>query len=136
MSDISEQFFTQVSESIKSVFNLTSRIDERVKMIHEKQQEMDKKFSRLIESQGTLNSRVSVLESTSETEEIQNLEKTVHNMELMLKEVELKSAGNTGKWDVAADFGLKILWAIVAAAAIYYMGFKMTRNQVTPVFQN
>ena len=84
MSDISEQFFTQVSESIKSVFNLTSRIDERVKMIHEKQQEMDKKFSRLIESQGTLNSRVSVLESTSETGEIQELEKTVHNMELIL----------------------------------------------------
>lgn len=124
MSDISEQFFTQVSESIKSVFNLTSRIDERVKMIHEKQQEMDKKFSRLIESQGNLNSRVSVLESTSETEEIQKLEKTVHNMELMLKEVELKSAGNTGKWEVAAEFGLKILWACVAAAAIYYMGFK------------
>jgi predicted nuclease with TOPRIM domain len=124
MSDISEQFFTQVSESIKSVFNLTSRIDERVKMIHEKQQEMDKKFSRLIESLGTLNSRVSVLESTSETEEIQDLEKTVHNMELILKEVELKSAGNTGKWAVAADFGIKILWALVAAAAIYYMGFK------------
>ena len=124
MSDISEQFFTQVSESIKSVFNLTSRIDERVKMIHEKQQEMDKKFSRLIESQGTLNSRVSVLESTSEIEEVQNLEKTVHNMEIMLKEVELKSAGNTGKWAVAADFGIKILWALVAAAAIYYMGFK------------
>ena len=124
MSDISEQFFTQVSESIKSVFNLTSRIDERVKMIHEKQQEMDKKFSRLIDSQGTLNSRVSVLESTTETEEVQNLEKTVHNMEIMLKEVELKSAGNTGKWAVAADFGIKILWALVAAAAIYYMGFK------------
>ena len=124
MSDISEQFFTQVSESIKSVFNLTSRIDERVKMIHEKQQEMDKKFSRLIESQGTLNSRVSVLESTSETEEIQDLEKTVHNMELVLKEVELKSAGNTGKWNVVADFSLKILWAMAAAAAIYYMGFK------------
>jgi hypothetical protein len=124
MSDISEQFFTQVSESIKSVFNLTSRIDERVKMIHEKQQEMDKKFSRLIESQGTLNSRVSVLESTSDTEEIQNLEKTVHNMELMLKEVELKSAGNTGRWESVADFCLKILWATVAAAAIYYLGFK------------
>ena len=124
MSDISEQFFTQVSESIKSVFNLTSRIDERVKMIHEKQQEMDKKFSRLIESQGNLNSRISVLESTSDTEEIQSLEKTVHNMELILKEVELKSAGNTGKWEVAAGFSLKILWAIVAAAAIYYMGFK------------
>jgi hypothetical protein len=124
MSDISEQFFTQVSESIKSVFNLTSRIDERVKMIHEKQQEMDKKFSRLIESQGTLNSRVSVLESTSDAEEIQDLEKTVHNMELVLKEVELKSAGNTGKWNVVADFSLKILWAMAAAAAIYYMGFK------------
>ena len=124
MSDISEQFFTQVSESIKSVFDLTSRIDERVKMIHEKQKEMDKKFSRLIESQGTLNSRVSVLESTSETEEVQNLEKTVHNMEIMLKEVELKSAGNTGKWAVTVDFGIKILWALVAAAAIYYMGFK------------
>ena len=121
MSDISEQFFTQVSESIKSVFNLTSRIDERVKMIHEKQQEMDKKFSRLIESQGTLNSRVSVLESTSDTED---LEKTVHNMELILKEVELKSAGNAGKWNVVADFSLKILWAMAAAAAIYYMGFK------------
>ena len=124
MSDISEQFFTQVSESIKSVFDLTSRIDERVKMIHEKQQEMDKKFSRLIESQGTLNSRVSVLESTSEIEEVQNLEKTVHNMEIMLKEVELKSAGNTGKWDTAAELSLKILWAIVAAAAIYYLGFR------------
>ena len=124
MSDISEQFFTQVSESIKSVFDLTSRIDERVKMIHEKQQEMDKKFSRLIDSQGTLNSRVSVLESTTETEEVQNLEKTVHNMEIMLKEVELKSAGNTGKWDIVAGFCLKILWAIVAGAAIYYLGFK------------
>jgi hypothetical protein len=124
MSDISEQFFTQVSESIKSVFDLTSRIDERVKMIHEKQKEMDKKFNGLIESQGTLNSRVSVLESTTETEEVQNLEKTVHTMEIMLKEVELKSAGNTGKWDVVADFCLKILWAIVAGAAIYYLGFK------------
>jgi hypothetical protein len=93
-------------------------------MIHEKQQEMDKKFSRLIESQGTLNSRVSVLESTSDAEEIQDLEKTVHNMELVLKEVELKSAGNTGKWNVVADFSLKILWAMAAAAAIYYMGFK------------
>ena len=124
MSDISEQFFTQVSESIKSVFNLTSRIDERVKMIHEKQQEMDKKFSKLIESQGTLNSRVSVLESTSETEEIQDLEKTVHNMEIMLKEIELKSAGTRHRWDIAADFSLKILWAIVAAAAIYYLGFR------------
>jgi hypothetical protein len=124
MSDISEQFFTQVSESIKSVFDLTSRIDERVKMIHEKQKEMDKKFNGLIESQGTLNSRVSVLESTTETEEVQNLEKTVHNMEIALKEVELKSAGTRHRWDIAADFGLKILWAIVAAAAIYYLGFR------------
>ena len=38
---LTEQFFGQVSESLQLVFDLTSRIDERVKMIIEKQKSID-----------------------------------------------------------------------------------------------
>ena len=45
---LTEQFFGQVSESLQLVFDLTSRIDERVKMIIEKQKELDDQVQKLI----------------------------------------------------------------------------------------
>ena len=60
---IAEQFYSQVSDSIKSVFDLTSRIDERVKMLVERQNDVEERLDKFLEIQQTLSNRISIIET-------------------------------------------------------------------------
>ena len=94
---ITEQFYNQVSESIKSVFDLTSRIDERVKMLIEKQNELDDKFEKIMHQNSNLSTRLSVLESKdfgSIKSDIEDIEKR-----LVVLEIKFKNDKTTDKID-------------------------------------
>lgn len=55
--------YNQVTESIKSIFDLTSRIDERVKMLVERQNDADIRYDKVLELLQQLVNRVTILES-------------------------------------------------------------------------
>jgi predicted HAD superfamily phosphohydrolase len=115
----------QISDSIRSLFELTSRIDERVKLLTETYSKTDVKFDMIVKSQQELLQRVTALESKNGSE----LKKTVYDLEERLREIEIHiqsieyiAKGSQNKWDKAIEYGMKILVAIAATVLIYKLG--------------
>lgn len=127
MSDqngLSPEFFAQVSESIKSVFDITSRIDERVKIIMEKQTDVDRRLQQAMEYINTITSRVIVLESRDERAVKDQVERAANRLIELEKQFEimkLQQAGSEGKWKQVIAFGAQIALAVATA----YIAFKL-----------
>ncbi len=130
MSDQSQhyltpEFFSQVSESIKSVFDITSRIDERVKIIMEKQTDVDRRLGQAIDHINNISSRVSVLESRDERAIKDNIERSAARLSELEKQFEimkLHQAGSEGKWKQVITFGAQIVLAVVTAYIAFSLG--------------
>lgn len=118
-----DQFFAQVSESIKDLHDLTTRVDERVKHLIEKQSDMEEKMSRI----DGLSERMAVLES--KTEAVQHMSSSIANIEqtnLMddkrLTALETSTQTMQGRWQKITSFILQLVWAVVACYVIYKLG--------------
>jgi len=122
-----KEFYGQVSESIKSVFELTTRVDERVQTIMKKQDEMERKIDSGITNQGLLSSRVSVLESKNGSlikEDVEKIKDNLHELELQMQVVKTESQRSEGRWKTIASFGLQLVWVILAAYILYRLGIQ------------
>lgn len=94
---ITEQFYSQVSESIKLVCDLTSRTDERIKILMERLAENEDRIARLLELLNTWQSRVLILES----KDMSSLKIEVHDIDRRLSVVE-NSGTNFAKTEIEA----------------------------------
>lgn len=129
---MNSEFFSQVSESIKSVFDITSRIDERVKIIMEKQSEVDRRIGQMMDHINNISSRITVLESRDEKAIKENVERTSSRVVELEKQVEIMKIhqdGSEGKWKQVVAFGVQITLAVLTA----YIAFKLgLSNPTTP----
>jgi hypothetical protein len=124
MPEVSPEFYSQVSESIKLVFDLTSRIDERVKVLVEQHQEANSKIERLMDRQENLLSRISVLESSDQRTDVDAVQKDIHGIQVRLSTLEIHNQGHQNRWDKTVDFIFKIAVALVSAFALWKLGIK------------
>jgi hypothetical protein len=60
---LAEQFFGQVSESLQMVFDLASRVDERVKGLAQRQQDIENRIEKMNDLQSEILKRVVLLEA-------------------------------------------------------------------------
>jgi len=120
------QDYAEVSQSIKSIFDLTSRIDERVKLIMRKQDQMEEKLDERLANIHELEGRLRLVESNKEDieKEVESLRDTVHNMELGLQAVEIQTEGHEGKWKTIISFAVQIAWVILAAYLLMKLGIQ------------
>jgi hypothetical protein len=124
MPEVSPEFYAQVSESIKLVFDLTSRIDERVKLLVEQHQEANSKIEKLMDRQENIFSRLSVLEAQEQRSGIGELRKEMQAVQVRMTSLEIYNQGHTNKWDKTVDFLFKIGIALVSAVALWKLGIK------------
>lgn len=119
-------YYAEVSASIKSIFDLTSRIDERMKIVMKKQEEMERKLDERLESIHQLQGRMNLLESAKEDLEkgVGSLQSVVHSIELNLQEVKIQSDGQESKWKTIVSFGVQIAWVILAAYLLMKLGIQ------------
>ena len=127
-----DSYDAQVAESIKSLFELTSRIDERVKTLSDNALRQEDKLEQIANSQQKLLERVVALESKNgeatkkAVEEVKkltdDLERRTRGMEIQMKAVEIISKGNTNKWDRIADVVWKFVIIIAASFLIWKLG--------------
>ena len=117
-------YHREVSESIKSVFDLTSRIDERVKYITKKQDEMSKAVENQRTKSSEVDGRMRVLESIKDEIEknLSSLGQLVHTLELSLQQVQIRTTGQENKWKTAISFSVQIAWVILAAYLLAKLG--------------
>jgi len=124
MADESQDhFFSQVSESIKDLHDLTTRVDERVKHLIERQAEMDMKLNRI----DGISERVAVLESKAGAIDgvaraIGNIEQTNLMDDKRITALETSHATLHGRWQKIGNFILQLTWAVVACYIIFKLG--------------
>lgn len=118
--DISIQILTQASENIQKLFDLSTRIDERVKMIQLRQEQMDKRIDESIIHVNATMQKIAVLEFREKSAEntvknVEVLEQAAVNMDKRLDVVEGKNQANNDRWNRFATFIIQLVWVILAA---------------------
>lgn len=126
--DISVQILAQTSENIQKLFDLITRVDERVKSIQDKQHEFDSRMEDIIKIQNQLMQKVAVLESRDHSSvaiKLHECEKQLVNIDKRLGAVETASGANSSRWNHVFDFVIKLIWIILA-------GWVLTKLEIQP----
>ena len=130
-NEASGQYYSQVQDSIKSVFELTTRVDERVQLMMKKQDDVERKIDGISTEMKELNTRVTVLESNNGkalaanvATEVDRLKDIIGDMKLKMQTLESRTDSSEGKWKTVLYFGLQILWVVVAAYLLYRLGIQ------------
>jgi hypothetical protein len=117
----------QVNNSIKSIIELTTRIDERVQAIMKKQDLLESKSNNQSDTLHTLNTDLVLLESISGKvlqEEVKKISNDIINIKSRLENVENKTNVQENKWKTVVDFILKIIWILITAYLLIKLGLQ------------
>lgn len=83
-----------ISSYLKTISELTTRVDERVQMIIKKQDDMERKIERF------------------------------HEIELRVQAVESNSSRGEARWKTTIGFALQVAWVMLAAYLLYKVGLQ------------
>lgn len=128
-----ETLYKEVTQSIKAIFDLTARIDERVKMLVEQQTALGQKLDNQGMQDGDMATRISVLENRNGkvaekeidrvAEELNDLEEKVDDMEETLGDAKRWAMISQSRWRMAFDFLYKMAYAVLVAYLLYRLNF-------------
>jgi uncharacterized protein YhaN len=126
-----EEKFREVNDSLKLVFEMTARIDERMKVLIESNSESKDRIEKLYENQMTLINRIAILENKNSTELITDLKNDVNiidgkieHLSERLIHVEKEMAQTTNKWSSVVDFIFKVGVVVIGSIILWKLGLK------------
>ena len=114
------QLFSKTSDNIQKLFDLSTRIDERVRIIQTNQVAMEGNIAELVEQYHDVMSRVVVIQSErtqpgSIPERVADIEKQLTDLDKRLAVIEMASKGMESKWNRIASFAIQLVWVVLAA---------------------
>lgn len=131
---LDEKFNDKITESLQSLFELSARIDERIKSLSNKHLENDIKWNKLTETQTKLLERIAILESASTEsikeeiyelkEEIKEINNKLHNLDIAINNLNNVSNNQENRWKVIFDVIVKIAVIVSAALIVYKLGIQ------------
>lgn len=116
--DISVKILSQSSENIQKLFDLSTRIDERVKSIQTNQATLENKIESLFGSHNIAMQKIVVLESKdvkSIDTKLSECQKEITVIDKRLTSVESSSGQNQDRWNKIMNFVIQLVWVILAA---------------------
>lgn len=126
-----ENIYKEMNDSLKLVFDITSRIDERMKVLIENNSEAKDKIEKLYDQQVSLLGRITVVENrnsaqliTELNKEVDIIDSKVEHLSERLIHVEKELSQNTNKWATLIDFVFKIGITIIGAIILWKLGIK------------
>jgi uncharacterized protein Yka (UPF0111/DUF47 family) len=126
-----EAFYKEFSDSLKMVFDITSRIDERMKALVEHNSETKERIEKLFDQQSILLNRVIILENKNGIQAIHDLkndftalEKQIDDLSERLIHIEKEITQHANKWTTLFDFGFKLAVMIVGGIILWKLGLK------------
>lgn len=124
--EISMQILSQTSENIQKLFDVSTRIDERVKLIQQKQSELDSRIESIMREHNSLNQKIAVLESNSSLPSVAALEKKLEEskkevdlIDRRLINVEYATSTNQDRWSKISAFVIQLIWIVIAAWVLF-----------------
>lgn len=129
--DITAQILNQTIESIQKLYDLSTRIDERVKTVQINQKELENSIDSIKMKHSDIMQKVAVLESkdvgfisTKFTDCQSEFRKELNELEKRIISVEATSGQNKDRWNRIFDFIIQIIWVILAAWLLMKMGIQ------------
>ena len=126
-----ENFYKEVHDSLKLVFDITSRIDERMKILIESNTEAKDKIEKLYEQQVTLLNRIVVVENKNNIQLVSDLKNEVNiidgrveNLSERLIHVEKEINQTNNKWASVVDFIFKVGVVVIGSIILWKLGLK------------
>ncbi|MFY4731144.1 hypothetical protein [Nitrospira sp. BLG_2] len=126
-----ENSYREVNDSLKNVFAITSRIDERIKVLVEGHNESKEKIEKLCDNQIAILNRLIILENSNGNrvahelkEQFGKLEHKVDDVSERLLHVEKDMTQATNKWAAVVDFVLKVGVVVIGAIILWKLGIK------------
>lgn len=118
--------YAKIYDSIKSMFELTTRIDERIKAITKNHDELENKIDDLIESTHDMNSRIKMIERYHDEifNEIKQLGRSDHDIQMKIASIEITHGGSENRWKAIINFVVQIAWVILAAFLLTKLGLQ------------
>lgn len=118
--DISVQILTQASENIQKLFDLSIRIDERVKLIQTRQEQIDKRIDDVLENHVEMMKKIAVLESKGgdsvvHVGKIKEIEVQITSIDKRLATIESDQGRHTDRWNRIGSFLVQLVWVVLAA---------------------
>lgn len=116
---MSMQILAQTSDNIQKLFDLSTRIDERVKSIQSKQDNLERRIEDLIHSHTDSMRKIAVLESQIDTSSLEKkldeMENDLQALDKRLATVETYTGNSNERWKSIASFVVQLIWVILAA---------------------
>jgi Mg2+ and Co2+ transporter CorA len=131
--DISVQILSQTSENIQKLFDLSTRIDERVKAIRDKQDDLDERLTDIAKVHQEVMQKIAVLESkdggagmlSARLDECQKEVKLeLVQIDKRLSLVEGSTNTSQDRWNKIFTFAIQIIWVILAAYLLMKLGIQ------------
>lgn len=120
--DISAKLLAQTSDNIQKLFDLTTRIDERVKSIQHKQSDINDRVDSVVQTHIQIMQKIAVLESKHEEDdysklsaEINSVLKDLTELDKRITFVESVSGTQQERWKTVTNFVIQLIWIVLAA---------------------
>lgn len=135
---VKENEYLELSTSIKTIVDMTSRIDERVKILMQQQNDNNEKIEKVMDRVSDLMSRLAILESRNGTdarikidevekqfkEKIDELSKYNSSLNVKIAALEIHAGSNNSRWQFIADATFKVFIMVAAAFLALKLGLK------------
>lgn len=125
--ELNEQYYIQVTESIKSIFELTARVDERVQLMMKKQDEIEKKMDMSLEQVTDLSARVKMLETQNDNllhTELDKIKQHVQDLQVKMGTMEKANENHESRWHTVMNLFFQVVGVISVAYLLYKLGLQ------------
>lgn len=124
-----EEFIRSTSESIQGIYELVTRIDERVNVLMKKHDELDSKIDDQKTVQQNIETRMTIFETQNPkdaligaSEQIGQLQSKLGEIQGRIQLVEISSQGSEQKWNKLISYVIQLGWLVLAGWLLYKLG--------------
>lgn len=122
MEDLPTKLLSQATDNIQKLFDITTRIDEKVKSTIEYSINLEIKIQKITEVIALLKEANAVLNFQDIPKNLENIETIIAQMQNKISHIEKTSKGFKSKWDTAVKFLVQIIWLVVGAWILFKLG--------------
>jgi chromosome segregation ATPase len=118
-----DNFQLEMQSSINNVLDITSRIDERLKILYEKDEEYRENFQKLFGDISEILQRLATNDALMPNivDDLNNLKDKVHELEIKMSNVHSSMKDHDDKWSKMVDWIFKIVLTGLSIYAAYML---------------
>lgn len=109
----SDKMFLKLSENLQELFDLSTRLDERVKLIQKKEEQIDERINELFHKNIELVEKIALLEPIQPT--VSSQSSNITALERRISKLEDQHGAHSERWKNLANFFIQLIWVILAA---------------------